>query len=348
MTSAGTEAVERRGRGTRVLLLVAVAILLAVLIGILYLLWSMVNLPERQPVLATQPGVSVAFQSFGGAFGRLDHPLGVAYDRRNDKIYVTEPVSARVLVFDGDGQNGRMFAQDESREDSRVPAAVGTVSSPEGVDVGPDGSVYVADPVKGAVLVFSPTGRRLRAMKFTKPIRVTVAGNRLYVLTGGTLVVTDLQGNLLNRFGTEGKGPDNLYGPTGVAVDAKRNAYISDSENFRIVALTADLKPLWSFGQPGSSESSMNARPIGLPTGVTLGADGNLYAVDGMGGQIMVFSPSGAPISAALSSRGAADNQLGLPQTIYWMKDNLFVIADQGHNRIVGFRLTPQPLSTRR
>jgi sugar lactone lactonase YvrE len=346
MTTGPTETVERRGRGRRVFLLTAIIILLGVLVGVLFLLWSMVNLPERKAVLANQPGVTVAFEAFGGTFGSLDHPLGVAYDSNADKIYVTEPTAGKVVVFDGNGKNGRIFVQNESRQKGlRIPAGGPTVQSPEGVDVGADGSVYVADPGKKAVEVFTPEGHKAREMAFATPVRVTVADSRLYVLLSpGTLVVTNLQGQLLNRFGTQGTGPNNLYGPTGVAVDPQRNAYITDSQNFRLMALNTDLKSLWAFGQPGSSEASMSARPIELPTGVTLGADGNLYVVDGMGSQIQVFDRSGKAISSPLSSRGSADDQLALPQTIHWMKDDLFVIADQFHNRIVGFRLHPQPL----
>ena len=345
MASAVTEQTERGRRRTRAVLLIAILLFLLLLCGVLYTLWSTVNLPEHKPVLAQQPGVVVEFQAVSGSFGLVDHPLGVAYDRSNDKIYATEPVAGKVLVFDGDGKNGRLFVQDESRQSTATPAAGISVKSPEGIAVGPDGSVYVADPNKNAVVVFTPKGQKVREMAFAKPIRVTVADNRLYVLLSpGTLVVTDLRGNVVNRFGTQGSGTENLYGPTGVAVDAKRNSYITDSENFRLMALNAALKPIWQNAQPGSSDASMSARAIQLPTGITLGADGNLYVMDGMAGQILVFNRSGSVIAPPLSSNGSADNQLHLPQTIYWMKDDLFVIADQYHNRVVGFRLTPQPL----
>jgi sugar lactone lactonase YvrE len=345
MTTGPTETVVVRGRGRRGFILTAIFILLGVLLGVLYLLWSMVNLPERKQVLAHQPGVTVAFEAFGGQFGALDHPLGVAYDSNNDRIYVTEPTAGKVIVFDGSGKNGRVFVQNETRQKGlKVPAGGPTVQSPEGIDVGADGSVYVADPTRNAVEVFSPEGRKMRTMPYQTPVRVTVADARLYVLLSpGTLVVSNLQGQLINRFGTQGTGTDNLYGPTGVAVDSKQNAYITDSQNFRLMALNTDLKSLWNFGQPGSSDASMSARPIELPTGVTLGGDGNLYVVDGMGSQIMVFDRSGKLVSSPLSSRGSADDQLALPQSIHWMKDDLFVVADQFHNRIVGFRLHPQP-----
>jgi DNA-binding beta-propeller fold protein YncE len=337
-----------RRRGPRGFLVAAIAILLAVLVGVLYLLWSMVNLPERKPALANQAGVTVAFEAFGGDFGQLDHPLGVAYDPTASRLYVTEPTAGRVLVFDDQGKNGRIFAQDEGRATGKVPKAGTSVTSPEGVDVGADGTVYVADPVKNAVIAFSPEGKKLRQMAFEQAIRVTVDNNRLYVLRSpGTLVVANLQGQTLNRFGTQGTGPNNLYGPTGVAVDSKHNAFITDSQNFRLLALDATLKPFWNFGQPGTSDAQMSARPIELPTGITIGGDGNLYVVDGMASQIKVYDRKGKDVSAALSSRGNADDQLALPQTIRYMKDDLFVIADQFHNRVVGFRLHPQPLKSK-
>ncbi len=348
MTSAVNEQANPRRRSTSMVLLAAVIILLLLLCGILYTLWSLVNVPERKAVLTQQKGVVVAFQALSGSFGLLDHPLGVAYDRVNDKIYATEPVAGKVLVFDGNGRNGKIFVQDESRQTKAAQIATTTVSSPEGVDVGPDGSVYIADPVKGAVLVFGPDGHKIRQMPFAKPARVTVVGNRLYILLSpGQLVVTDLNGNVVNRFGTRsgqrGSGLESLYGPTGVAVDTNRTSYITDSENFRIIALDSTLTATWVSGQPGSSEASMAARSLELPTGITLGGDGNLYVVDGMGSRILVYNRAGQQIAPPLSAGGSGDDQLRLPQSIYWMKGDLFVIADQYHNRIVGFRLTPQP-----
>lgn len=352
-TTTETDHSGNRRRVILVLLILLLLILLLAFCGVLYVLYAVTNVPSHKPVLANKPGVKVAFEAFGGSFGLLDHPLDAAYG--NGKIYVTEPVAGKVLVFDDNGKNGKLFVQNESHLKGRGGLKLNqiSVSSPEGVDVGPDGTVYIADPVKSAIVEFDPSGKKLRelpmfAPRFAPPTRVKFVNNKLYILSTGTMYVTDLQGNLLARYGTFGQGLNQLAGPAGLSVNKLGNVYIADMNNYRILALGPNFNMLWQLGHSASTEAQENARVIGAPSGITLsGADNNLYFVDGADSDIWVINQQGKQVSYTLSGPGEADDQLRLPTSIDWMSDNLFLISDQFHNRIVGFRLTPQPIGSK-
>lgn len=325
-----------RKRGTRRVLIAVVAILLLLLCGVLYVLFSMVRAPQRVPSLSKKPGVEYVWSSFGGTFGTISRPFGVAFDG-DDRIYVTEPQRGRVTVYDSNGKNARVFLQADAKNKD--------ITYPNGIDVGSDGSVYVADPQLSAVVVFSPAGAKIREIKLDHaPIWVTVTRNRLYTTDKGTLYITDLEGNPLGKWGTFGRGVNQLSYPGGIAVDPSGRIYLTDTNNYRVVGLDANLNNLWQAGKAATTEAEAKERPLGGPAGITLGPEGNPYFLDGVRSQIGVLNKnSGGWASQPLSDQGNNDDQLFLPRSIDSLGDDLFVITDMFHDRIVAFRITPQP-----
>lgn len=348
MTTAPNEQrTSSHDRRTRALLVVMILILLLLLCGLLYVLRSVTDTPTRKPVLAQPPGIELVFQAFvgGGALGEGTRPFDVAYDG-DDAIYVTLPDAGRILVFDKDGKNGRVFVEDGRQEGDTREIAEYDVLVPMGIDVGPDGMIYVADRQKMAIIAFSPQGEKLREVLVMSPRCVEATQDRLYVLTDtDTLYVMDLEGNALGQWGTTGREPDQMYDPTGIAVDDEGIIYISDLNNYRVFALSPDFDRLWQYGGPAFNREEHNVRALGGPAGVTLGGDGNIYVVDGLSSMLRVFDRSGASVSMPLGAYGPSDDEFALPIGIDWMEEDLFVMADTFHDRIVGIRITPQPLS---
>lgn len=330
-----------RGKNTRILLVMLILVLILLLCGLLYVLKSVTASAERTPMLASPPGVELVWEAFGGGvLGPMERPFDVAYDGDNT-IYVT--ADRNILAFDADGENGRVFARDEVVEDDKRTLAERLVAAPAGIDVGDDGLVYVADREKMAVLVFSPQGEKLREMPLMAPKTVEVVGNRLYVLTDtSTLYVLDLQGNTLGQWGSYGRETEQLSDPMGAAVDDEGTIYVSDLGNYRILALSPELEYLWQYGAAAFTREEQDARSMGGPAGITLAGDGNLYVADAINSEVHVFDRSGNPVSSPLGEMGHNDDQFYLPTGIDWMEDNLFVMADSMHNRIIGVKLTPQ------
>jgi DNA-binding beta-propeller fold protein YncE len=227
-------------------------------------------------------GLEFEFAAYTGDFpGALDRPVDVAYDEARDRIYVTEPAASRVLVFDGEGRNGRIFVSDDPTRDVGGLSEF-VVVAPTGVDVGADGLVYVADWKKSAVVVFSPDGEKLRELLVMTPRRVEVRDGRVFVANTGTLYIFDSEGNVLGQWGTFGRDIDQFADPHGIAIAEDGTAYIADTNNYRVIALDTDLEIVWQRGQAAVTFEEQKDRDFASQVGLTLGADGALYLVDGL------------------------------------------------------------------
>ena len=140
------------------------------------------------------------------------------------------------------------------------PVKTPTVSSPRltspgGLAIGPDGSLYVSDFVGNRVYRVQPDGSL-----------VTVAG-------GGSL--------------SEGQATkSNLFGPTGLAFDVAGNLYISDSMGgtVRRVDHTGNLTTLLSIHGAGQN--------LNAPVGLAFDRAGALYIAD-FDGAVLELQPDG-------------------------------------------------------
>jgi len=325
-----------------VLLFAVLALLVLLLCGLLWIYQSLSGAPEQTVVEADVPGVQFEFGAYAytdsqGVQMDLVSPVGIAYDG-DDRVYVTLPTEDRVVVFDADGTDGRVFAEDDSSV-PRERLSDFVVVRPTGVDVDDNGDVYVACEPKAAVVVFSEDGTKIREIPAMSPRYVHVKDGLIYVLSKGTLFIYDLQGNEVGRWGTFGRGPNQLSYPVGVTVTDEGTILISDTNNYRIIALSPGLETQWVFGKPAATAEEQNRRILAAPAGVALGSDGMAFVIDMLNSYIRVFSPAGEMIGEPVGEKGNLDDQFNYPSTLDHIEDDLFVVADQGNDRVLGVRL---------
>lgn len=333
---------EGRSRKSTVFLVAVLLLLLLLLCGLLWVYRSLSTSPDRAVVEAEIPGVQFEFGAYQytdaeGAQVSLEKPVGVAYDG-DDRIYVTEPTKDTIVVFDADGKNGRIFVKDD-RTVAKPALADYLVIRPLGIDVDANGDVYVASMEKAAVVVFDSAGNKLREIPVMAPRYLHVEDGVLYVLSKGTLYVYDTNGTEIGRWGTYGRGPDQMSYPCGVTVTKDGTILVADTNNYRIVALSPDLEPVWIFGKAAVTPEEQNARLLASPTGLALNDEGTIFMVDMLNSFIRLFNPSGGMVGDPLGEAGDLDNQFYYPTAIDFMGDDLFVIADQGNDRVLGVHL---------
>jgi sugar lactone lactonase YvrE len=193
------------------------------------------------------------------------------------------------------------------------------LSNPKGLAFDGNGHLYVADPGKNAVIVFtvpdgsgatfganlnSPTGVAFDAAGFlyvseagsgdiTKfgqdGTKTTFAANTgasvgLAFDNRGNLYAADFSGGKINKFtpnGTKTVFASGLSFPAGLAVDAAGNLFEADSGSGNI----------FKFAPDGTKTTFVNG--IGRPYGIAFEANGNLIVADNANGATLRYTPDG-------------------------------------------------------
>ena len=122
-------------------------------------------------------------------------------------------------------------------------AKAGELSDPQGVCIGAEGEIYIADTSKNRIQVVSETGHPLRTWgeagvapgQFVAPRAITAdsKGELLVADTGNSRIqVFDPCGGLLRQWGSYGEGFGQFKEPCGIAAAIDR-VYVVDQGNAR-------------------------------------------------------------------------------------------------------------------
>ncbi len=210
--------------------------------------------------ISTLAGTGVGgYSGDGGAatLARINTPRSVL-QAPDGSIYFTEKTSHVVRRIMPDGTIATAAGTGVAGYGGDGGAAArARLSQPDGLALGPDGSVYVADQANNRVRRISPAG-----------VITTVAGSGTlgYSGDGGAAVLARL-----NR-------------PQGLEVTADGTLYIADSNNNRIRVVSPEgvITTVAGNGTAGYSVEGGAATDTRLnrPRGVMRGADGALYVAD--------------------------------------------------------------------
>lgn len=124
----------------------------------------------------------------------------------------------------------------------------GQFNRAEGLGIGPDDRVYVADSCNHRIQVFDARGNFLRAHgragakpgNFSYPydIRVDTAGVQFVCEFGNSrITLLDAQDRLIETIGRAGVAPGEFANPWAIALDSHGNLYVADSQNHRVQKL---------------------------------------------------------------------------------------------------------------
>jgi DNA-binding beta-propeller fold protein YncE len=257
----------------------------------------------------------------------LYRPTDVAFDK-DGLIYVADTGHARILVFNSSGNYIRKIG---SKGFDR-----GGLSVPVGVTVSEDGYVYVADKKLNKIVVYDPDGGFSNEFKVNVPLKPYISKDKLYVATYGHIMIYDLHGRELAKWGNKGRSRGDFDSPTGIAVGASGNVYVSDTFNLRLQAFNKKGEVMWMYGRPPIDTKAEN-REFGLPCGIAVDEKENLFLADAFESCVKVLDSKGHQI-AVLGKSGSKEGELNQPAGIAYYKDGLVAVADKFNDRIQIFR----------
>ncbi len=235
------------------------------------------------PVVRVVGGLSGDVGDGGAAVAApLNNPSAVAYDsagnlyiadREYDRVRRVTPAGVITTVA-GTGLRG--YSGDGG------PATEAELYQPYDVEVGADGSIYIADYGNHRVRRVDPSG-----------IISTVAGNGSTVANGDGIPATDM----------------TISGPIGLALDSAGLLHISDYTLHRVIEVDASGIAHYEVGTGTGSYSGdggqATAATIRNPRGLDFQADGSLLIADYSNHRVRRVAPDGT-ISTILGTGSAS------------------------------------------
>ena len=259
----------------------------------------------------------------------INTPHAVALDDAGN-LFIADSMSARIRKVTPDGTISTVVGTGvEGFGGDGGPGTSAKIRNPKGLEVGPDGALYISDGLNHRVRRLDPDGTI-----------TTVAGNGAATSDGdggpaieasvrvprgldfdaaGNLYVAEGDGHRVRRIGTDGiittvagTGTPGYNGdgipaetaflndPHGVVVDASGRLFIADTDNDRIRMITTDgtISTVAGIGVAGDGGNGIVAYYSALrnPRGVTLDAAGDLFLADTGNHRIRkVTDPTAAP-----------------------------------------------------
>jgi sugar lactone lactonase YvrE len=224
-------------------------------------------------------------------------PDGSVYvaDGQKSVVRWVSPDGAFTDLVAGTGTRGGAFDVHDGD-----PARETRLVWPDGVALGPDGSLYIADRGSHRILRVIDPGPNGRIY--------TVAG------TGHNDFQEDMGFSPEGRPATQ----ESLNSPTDVVVAPDGTFYISDTHNSLIRKVTPGgriftVAGIGSFGYNGDHPNAL-ATELNQPNGLALGADGTLFFVDTGNACVRKLTPQGAIATVAgMCGKGTGTPGSGFP-----------------------------------
>ena len=258
-------------------------------------------------------------------------------------IELTDPYSDKIISRQPDlfiGQEGAM---------------AGDLSSPKGLDVFSDGTIFVADTNNHRIQQFSPTGEILNVWgTYANILDGDAPGGTLNqpwdiaVSKDGMVYVTDtfnhriikftINGKFIKSIGTfaQGTSPESLWGPRGIAIDRNGNILITDTGNKRVVVYDSDLNYISQFGSAG-----FEAGQFDEPVGIDVSDTGEVAVADTWNRRVQIFMSDESGLSYNQISEFSVEAWFGQslenkPFLVFSPSGNI-IISDPEGSRLLEF-----------
>jgi DNA-binding beta-propeller fold protein YncE len=224
---------------------------------------------------------------------KMGAPSSVVFDSRGH-LLVFNRGEHPIIEFDGQGNFVRAFGE-------------GKYVRPHGMRLDPQGNIWTTDVNGHTVTKMSPAGEVLLTLGtrgqpgswdetagtrlLYEPADIAFAPNGdVFVVQGhgrgeGRVLRFDHSGKFIKSWGGKGADPGKFDQPHSILVTAQNQVLVADRENRRVQVFDTDgtFIKAWKFA--------------GLPCGLLLGPDRQLYLATGFSGQILRLNGDGQAVA---------------------------------------------------
>lgn len=211
---------------------------------------------QARPAAAATPGLVAQWGSRGRIDGAFVKPRVI--DVLPDGTLAVIDRSGRVQRFDANGVFEGKFTLEK----------VGK-GFPTGIDIGPDGNLWIAETHAYRVGVYTREGRRLFTFGsqgdgdgqfvYVSDVAISPQG-RVYVSDYGgpdRVQEFDLDGNFVRELGGSGSEPGQFRRPLALCCTSDGTLFVADAVNHRIQKFSPDGALVGVYGSPGRDEGQL-------------------------------------------------------------------------------------------
>ncbi len=294
-----------------------------------------------------QVSADQVFSGSGVEAGQFKRPRGVAV-APDGTIYVADTENHRIQHLDVEGNVLHVWGSFADSSLGEAPG--GTFYEPWGIEVGPDGSVYVADTWNHRIQKFTPDGEFINTWGFfgqaetpyalwgPRDIAINWQGQVLVSDTGNKrIVVYDADGNAITEFGTAGLELGQFDEPVGLAIGLDEDLYVVDTWNQRIQQFLLSpqniYEPVNSWDVVGWYGQSLDNKPF-----LDVSSNGNVFATDPEGYRVLQFTSDGEFVNY-FGNLSTGPDGFGLVGGIAVDQNDGVWVSDPGNDRVMHFTL---------
>ena len=280
------------------------------------------------PVLAP----TLVFGDAGAHDGQFHQPREVGFSPDGSRLYILDRTQ-RVQMFTSQGEFQETW-----------PTPPGGKGNPRGLDVDPEGRVFVADTHHSQVLVYDPGGSLVRRWgRFGKGPGEFIAVTDVAVAADGCtwtceygeyndrIQKFDPEGKWILTTGSFGTAPGQFSRPQGLAFGPDRSLYVADAVNHRVQVLDDTGRVVALIGQVGARPGELK-----YPYSVAFDGQGRLYVVEYGNERVSVFRPGGRFLTT-FGRPGRAPGELDRPWGVSVARNGDIYVADTMNYRIQRF-----------
>jgi len=164
------------------------------------------------------------------------------------------------------------------------------------------------------------------------PSDVAVADGKIYVVDGGNhrVVVFDMQGQYLFKFGGKGSENGQMNYPVGIFASADNRVFVADSGNYRVQVFTARGHFQSAFK---IKDGKKNIRPVDL---ILHSRTGHIFLTGSNNHSLMEYSHTGNFLRK-WGGNGMNQGEFRYPATINELNDGRIAVVDVLNSRVQVF-----------
>ena len=207
------------------------------------------------------------------------NPRGIALNKDDKVMYVTDDFSKTVRAFD---ENGKQVQFKKGKEIFNAPSAIASNGT----------HIVVSDIMKHMITVLKTNGQLLHSFgkhgngkrEFNVPDFLILDDHDRIVVSdreNHRISIFDLKGEFIQSFGSRGNGPGQLESPSGICQDQFGQYLVVDCGNSRVCR----------FSQDGVYESAVIQFPMGSikPFAITISDCGDVAITDRASDKIVAY-----------------------------------------------------------